>query len=1141
MRADRDPGPTHHDNIAQSYTSNENTPYSSPEMSIRRPGGGRSLRLDGGSLSQGRELSIDTGSPEYEYLPRSPLLETDHAPAPSGLPRIRQTAKSRTPSMPLTSTSSAESALTSPNLSHASSTISTVPITTASPELEDLHRFPSESLHSFSFARQSEELLHTRYNVLRRTIDFMRDRFGWAASNAGIANAQAKLSGDSEIQNMVDLVARANLREGVQGHSRLSGLMSGPATGPADINGENIFDKAFAAPSLHPIHDQDETEQEELARAAERSEFVAASEDQRLSRSRGLKSAPSSRRVSLKRTYTDIGLASLQSKLVDTLSAQPYSATEFVSPGSTTSFTIGTNTPAVHSHSSKWSPAAQAVFRTEAGPRWTILAANDLACLVFGVTRREFHKLSILSLVQEERREWLESKLRPSSMYPNTESLGVKTSKAEVHGSRLSSFGNGVTAQLLSKTPARLNRSRCRNDSHSSHGSTQRAQSPNHHPTKSRGVLICGDVVPIQKRNGLTGSASLWVMEKKGGLIWVVEEIPEHVVRLCCSEKGRVTAVEGEVNNIWGGKVIGLETPVLDLIPHLPLISSHSDALNFKRINELKYFTALTSIGTSIPTTVTAMPSESSLRVSSFPHIAGMLVLSPKTLNIISANPVFASSLFGYSCLEGVHITDLVPDFDHFLDTITECDNIPLVDGMIIPEHSFRRARVLSILRDGKVDAASLFLRPAGLPARHRDGVDVMVDVQMRVVRSQSRAHSNAGTTHHDLEVSSEKDVPRTVTELVYALWITYSRQFHSINGVDLPPVNPLLQPPEPPPSQAAPGQITPAPTPILEPSSRLGKPQATLLAQQLSEAASQPLTDKPSQPVPEMKLSSLKVEKPKKLNISDFVILDDLGSGAYGQVKLTRCKWNPAKKMVLKYVTKKRILVDTWTRDRRLGTVPLEIHVLDFLRREGMRHPNIVEMEGFFEDDVNYYIEMTPHGFPGMDLFDYVELRAHMDEAECRSIFSQVVSAIHHLHINALVVHRDIKDENVVLDGERQVKLIDFGSAAYIKNGPFDVFVGTIDYAAPEVLQGRSYRGKEQDVWALGILLYTMIYKENPFYNVNEIMDHPLRIPFLPFTESCLELIRGMLNRNVSERLTITQVIDHPWMRATTNAPAPS
>ena len=101
--------------------------------------------------------------------------------------------------------------------------------------------------------------------------------------------------------------------------------------------------------------------------------------------------------------------------------------------------------------------------------------------------------------------------------------------------------------------------------------------------------------------------------------------------------------------------------------------------------------------------------------------------------------------------------------------------------------------------------------------------------------------------------------------------------------------------------------------------------------------------------------------------------------------------------------------------------------------------------MTDFFEDDVNYYIEMVPHGLPGMDLFDYIEMQTTMDETECRNIFLQVVSALHHLHTKALVVHRDIKDENITLDREGKVKVIDFGSAAYIKSGPFDVFVGTI------------------------------------------------------------------------------------------------
>lgn len=219
---------------------------------------------------------------------------------------------------------------------------------------------------------------------------------------------------------------------------------------------------------------------------------------------------------------------------------------------------------------------------------------------------------------------------------------------------------------------------------------------------------------------------------------------------------------------------------------------------------------------------------------------------------------------------------------------------------------------------------------------------------------------------------------------------------------------------------------------------------QSSLVAHQLQDSISTPISSPPLQhPGPNVVNPS--TESYKKKTIDDFIILEEIGAGAYGQVKLVRYKMNNSRKMVLKFVTKRRILVDTWTRDRRLGTVPSEIHVMDYLRKDGLKHPNLVEMVDFFEDDINYYIEMLPHGIPGLDLFDYIELRTNMEEGECRSIFKQVADAIHHLHTKALVVHRDIKDENIVLDGQGKIKLIDFGSAAYIKNGPFDVFVGTI------------------------------------------------------------------------------------------------
>lgn len=306
----------------------------------------------------------------------------------------------------------------------------------------------------------------------------------------------------------------------------------------------------------------------------------------------------------------------------------------------------------------------------------------------------------------------------------------------------------------------------------------------------------------------------------------------------------------------------------------------------------------------------------------------------------------------------------------------------------------------------------------------------------------------------------AEDQFPVTQAEVLYALWITYSRHIHATRS-NVGAASPMLSEAATPLRQPSPGQQTPASTPAEMASSDSDEPKKearpvsmftrSIKEAALSAAAKLTGTSPPKKAVlekqPEKENAPMvKLEKSpqRKTSIEDFVILEEMGQGAYGQVKLARYK-DSGKKVVLKYVTKKRILVDTWTRDRKLGTVPLEIHVLNYLRREDLRHPNIVEMENFFEDGVNYYIEMVPHGLPGMDLFDYIELRTNMDEDECRSIFVQVASAIHHLHIKAKVVHRDIKDENVVLDGEGNVKLIDFGSAAYIKSGPFDVFVGTI------------------------------------------------------------------------------------------------
>ncbi|SNX82327.1 related to serine/threonine-protein kinase [Melanopsichium pennsylvanicum] len=272
--------------------------------------------------------------------------------------------------------------------------------------------------------------------------------------------------------------------------------------------------------------------------------------------------------------------------------------------------------------------------------------------------------------------------------------------------------------------------------------------------------------------------------------------------------------------------------------------------------------------------------------------------------------------------------------------------------------------------------------------------------------------------------------------------------------------------------------------------------------------------------------------------SINDFEIVSDIGRGAYGLVKKARRKGPDGRpqgeEVVIKYIIKSRILADCWRRHRVLGPIPVEIHVMDQLRRiayvtptkprpwapkrpktlEEYRarkrldaersealvqvvsptaavtpssHPNICRMLDFFEDHEFYYLVMPCFG-RGQDLFDYVESAPDgLAASQCRSIFGQVADALWFLHANN-IVHRDIKDENVILDGEGNAQLIDFGSAAHVRPGKlFDTFSGTLDYAAAEILQGEKYAGQAQDVWALGVVGFVLLCGECPFWNGEE------------------------------------------------------
>lgn len=586
-------------------------------------------------------------------------------------------------------------------------------------------------------------------------------------------------------------------------------------------------------------------------------------------------------------------------------------------------------------------------------------------------------------------------------------------------------------------------------------------------------VLLCGDVLPVIKRLGI-GAASLWIKEKTNGLVWVIEEIEEGVCILSLDPTDQIiTAAHGDASNVFEKDAVDQRIDAaLTTLPRLP-----GGLLDLEQISQVANYT-LNSAAGIIPCTVEpsifSTEDKHSLRVSYLPHVAGIIVLGADTLTVKSANTVFTSSLFGLKSTAGLHINQLVPNFERLLEILRERNEGEFSEGQVIAEMSFREAA------KSLVDTTpETVLR--GIEIRHRDGASVFVDIQMRIsAATQPLLPSTSPRTTTFSLASNETD------EHLYALWISFEQGLtpkaqHEVVHTAMTNVKKIV-----------------APSNVSEPPSPVDKMSEDELALSVSEI------------VPR--------------DIKDYTILEEMGAGAYGQVKLARYG-RKRQRIVLKYVTKSRILVDTWTRDRKLGTVPLEIHVLNHLKSH--QHRNLVDMLDFFEDDQNYYIVMSAH-VPGMDLFDYIELNTSMSEWECKCISLQVAKALEHLH-SLDIVHRDIKDENVVLDRNGWVKLIDFGSANYCKNGPFDTFHGTLDYASPEALDGKPYMGKEQDVWACGILFYTLIYKENPFYNIDEIMDRDLRVPYI-ISEKSIDLIRKMLNRDVPARLTMAQVLEHEW-----------
>jgi len=223
--------------------------------------------------------------------------------------------------------------------------------------------------------------------------------------------------------------------------------------------------------------------------------------------------------------------------------------------------------------------------------------------------------------------------------------------------------------------------------------------------------------------------------------------------------------------------------------------------------------------------------------------------------------------------------------------------------------------------------------------------------------------------------------------------------------------------------------------------------------------------------------------------------------------------------------------------------------------------HPNIIKLIEIIENEDNIYFVMEKckmnlyelikslkpklSEFTSFDEWIKATKSKHLELSTVKKYFKEIVEGVKYLH-DKNIAHRDLKPENIVLCDDK-VKIIDFGFAVYDTEKETKI-IGTLDYLAPEmVLSGykfdyfapetvlSGYKGKPVDVWALGVLLYEMIYSIAPFYDQTHRGTYDNIIKGTPeYGEKkgeAINLIKKIFTLDPFERPTIDDILKDPFL----------
>ncbi|KAM3144080.1 hypothetical protein pb186bvf_003844 [Paramecium bursaria] len=194
---------------------------------------------------------------------------------------------------------------------------------------------------------------------------------------------------------------------------------------------------------------------------------------------------------------------------------------------------------------------------------------------------------------------------------------------------------------------------------------------------------------------------------------------------------------------------------------------------------------------------------------------------------------------------------------------------------------------------------------------------------------------------------------------------------------------------------------------------------------------------------------------------MSDYQLDNVIGTGQYAKVYSGRNKAD-GQRYAVKIYDKNQM------NTMKKGNLQREIEILKTLD-----HPNIIKLHHVIETQKTYNLVMEYGG-------QICLKNQNLQEYEIKEVIKQILAAINYLTTKN-IIHRDIKMENI-LYYQGQIKLIDFGFAIRSDGSKQNVFCGTPNYMAPEIVRKVVSYSYEVDIWACGVILFYLLTSQFPF-----------------------------------------------------------